>query len=160
MAEKFGDYLRQNLDSLGIVGGIPFRRELEHTKIYAEIEMVRFENIRVEYDIRDEDFMLPPLTLQPLVENAIRHGVRIREAGVVTVATRRVEGGHEITVRDNGTGFDVAEIDAADSSHIGIRNVRERIEGLCGGCLAVDSRIGAGTTVTITIPAREGGVSA
>lgn len=160
VAEKFGDYLRQNLDSLGIVGGIPFRRELEHTKIYAEIEMVRFENIRVEYDIRDEDFMLPPLTLQPLVENAIRHGVRIREAGVVWVATRRVEGGHEITVRDNGTGFDVAEIDAADSSHIGIRNVRERIEGLCGGSLAVDSRIGAGTTVTITIPDREGGVSA
>ena len=158
VAEKFGDYLRQNLDSLGIVGLIPFEKELEHTKVYAEIEMVRFDNIRVEYDIHDEDFSVPPLTLQPLVENAIRHGVRIRDGGVVRVSTRRVEGFHTITVWDNGTGFDIAQIDDADGSHIGIRNVRERIEGMCGGKLKVESTVGEGTTVTIEIPLQEKGV--
>ena len=158
VAEKFGEYLRQNLDSLGIVGLIPFRRELEHTRIYAEIEMVRFDNVRVEYDIGDEAFELPPLTLQPLVENAIRHGVRIREAGVVQVTTRRGKADYEITVRDNGVGFDVSGIDAADSSHIGIRNVRERIEKLCDGTLRIESRAGEGTTVTISLPMREGTV--
>ena len=155
VAEKFGDYLWQNLDSLNIVGLIPFQKELEHTKIYAEIEMVRFDTIRVEYDIRDDRFKLPPLTLQPLVENAIRHGVRIREEGIVRVSTRQAEACHEIVVWDNGTGFDVNKIDAAEGSHIGIRNVRERIEGMCGGTLKVESTIGEGTTVTMTIPIQE-----
>ena len=155
VAERFGDYLRQNLDSLGIAGLIPFEKELDHTRIYAEIEMVRFENIRLEYDIQDERFELPPLTLQPLVENAIRHGVRIREEGVVRVMSRRAGTCHEIQVRDNGAGFDVSRLDAADGSHIGLSNVRERLETMCGGTLTIDSTVGEGTTVTISIPIRK-----
>ena len=155
VVEKFGAYLRRNLDSLGISGLIPFRKELEHTKIYVEIEMVRFDNIRVRYDIGEDRFDVPPLTLQPLVENAIRHGVRIREAGIVEVATRRRDGRIEITVRDNGAGFDVGSIQPADGTHIGIQNVRERIERMCGGTLTVQSAPGEGTTVTIAIPARD-----
>ena len=93
VADKFGAYLRQNLNSLDMPGRIPFEKELQHTKLYAEIEMVRFDNIRVEYDIQDSDFTLPPLTLQPMVENAIRHGVRIRKDGMVRVLTQK-----------NGTG--------------------------------------------------------
>ncbi len=155
VAEKFGDYLRQNLDSLKIVGLIPFQKELEHTRIYAEIEKVRFDNVRVEYDIQDDCFDLPPLTIQPLVENAIRHGVRIRDEGVVRVSTRKTEADHEIVVWDNGTGFDISKIGAAEGTHIGIRNVRERIEGMCGGTLQVESILGEGTTVTITIPIQE-----
>lgn len=152
VAEEFGAYLRQNLDTLGIAGLIPFRKELEHTQIYAKIEMVRFENIRVQYDIRDDQFSLPPLTVQPLVENAIRHGVRIRQEGIVKVSTWRNEDAHVIEVRDNGTGFDVKKIEEADSSHIGIRNVRERVEKMCGGSLKVESRTDEGTTITILIP--------
>lgn len=155
VAEKFGDYLRQNLNSLNIVGLVPFQKELEHTRIYAEIEMVRFDNVRVEYDIQDDRFDLPPLTIQPLVENAIRHGVRIREEGIVRVSTWKDETYHEIVVWDNGTGFDISNIDTAEGSHIGIRNVRERIESMCGGTLEVESTIGEGTTVTITIPVAE-----
>ena len=155
VAEKFGDYLRQNLDSLSIVGLIPFEKELEHTRIYAEIEMVRFDNIRVAYDIQDDAFELPPLTIQPLVENAIRHGVRIREEGLVRVATWRGDGCHEIVVSDNGVGFDMEKAWSGDGSHIGIRNVQERIERMCGGAMKVESRIGEGTTVTIAIPVRE-----
>ncbi|MBQ8161215.1 MAG: histidine kinase [Clostridia bacterium] len=155
VAEKFGDYLRQNLDSLNIVGLIPFKKELEHTKIYAEIEMVRFENIRVEWDIQDDRFNLPPLTLQPLVENAIRHGVRIREEGIVRVSSHARDGAHEIEVWDNGKGFDVSRIRESDGSHIGLRNVEERIRTMCGGKLKIESTIGEGTRVTMTIPGRE-----
>lgn len=155
VAEKFGAYLRENLDSLNVNGCIPFEKELEHTRTYAEIEMVRFDNIRVAYDLQDLDFGVPPLSLQPLVENAIRHGVRIREEGIVRVSTRRTAEVHEIVVEDNGEGFDTKAIETADEKHIGIRNVRERIEKMCGGTLDINSKIGEGTTVTIRIPAKE-----
>lgn len=59
VAEKFGQYLRQNLDSLESEGLIPFDKEIEHTRVYADIEMVRFENVKVEYDIKDSSFCLP-----------------------------------------------------------------------------------------------------
>lgn len=155
---KFAKYLRQNIDSLNQSRRIPFEKEMEHTCIYADIEMIRFPNIRIEEDIRDRDFTLPALTVQPLVENAIRHGIRICEHGEVRIASCRTEDGHEITIRDNGKGFDPEKIGETDGTHIGIRNVRERIEKICGGSLHIESRIGEGTTVTIFIPA-EGGCS-
>lgn len=152
VATKLGVYLRQNLDSLGMTGQIPFLTELEHTKMYTDIEMVRFPHIRVEYDINDSDFSLPPLTIQPMVENAIRHGVRIRAEGIVRVITRQHSDCHEIVIQDNGLGFDAAQIENDGSNHIGIRNVRERLEAICRGSLTIDSHIGTGTTVTIRIP--------
>ena len=153
---KFSTYLRQSLNTLEFAGLTPFTRELEHTKTYAEIEMIRFPNIRVEYLVEDGDFSLPPLTIQPLVENAIRHGVRIREQGIVRVMSRRVKEGHEIVIWDNGVGFDVDAPQKKDETHVGLKNVRERIEGMCGGSMHVESRVGEGTTVTILIP-EEGG---
>lgn len=152
--EKFGTYLRQNIDSLGQTQLIPVLKELEHIRIYAEIEALRFPSVRVEFDTPELDFRIPALTVQPLVENAIRHGVRIRKEGVVTVRTRRVRDGYEIEVRDNGKGFDVAAAETAGPSHIGLRNVRERVEQMCGGTLTVDSEIDRGTTVTVRIPER------
>ena len=153
MIERLSAYLRQNLDSLGQPECIPFAKELEHTRIYTDIEQVRFDTIRVEYDVGDRDFSLPPLTLQPLVENAIRHGVRIREQGLVRIETRRSGAWHEIVIRDNGVGFDVNALETLDDDHIGIRNVRERLKKMCGGTLTIDSRIGEGTTAVIRIPA-------
>lgn len=155
VADKFGLYLRQNLDSLGQTGLIPFSKELEHTKLYADIEIIRFENVRVEYDIEDDGFSVPPLTLQPMVENAIRHGVRIREDGRVLVRTRKLNDMHEITVRDNGAGFDTSSLNEEDSGHIGINNVRERIESMCGGSFGIESVLGEGTIVTMLIPDKE-----
>ena len=152
---KFSVYLRQNLDSLEFTGMTSFEKELEHTRTYADIERVRFPNVRVEYAIEDADFSLPPLTVQPLVENAIRHGVRIREEGVVRVLARKAEGGHEVVISDNGVGFDAAEAERKDGTHIGLKNVRERIERMCGGSVTVLSRPGEGTTVTVFVPERE-----
>ena len=155
VADKFGAYLRRNLDTLDTTGLIPFDRELEHTQLYADIEMVRFENVRVEYEIEDRGFFVPPLTLQPMVENAIRHGVRSREKGIVRVHTFREAGNHVITVEDNGVGFDVNSMTDSPGSHIGVRNVRERIESMCGGSLSLESKIGEGTTVILRIPEGE-----
>ena len=152
VADKFGRYLRQNLDTLDATGLIAFDRELEHTRLYADIEMVRFENIQVSYDIRDREFSLPPLTIQPIVENAIRHGVRIRETGIVRVSTYCEPHFHVIVVEDNGIGFDTEGEVKSGGRHIGIRNVRERVESMCGGFLELESMIGEGTTVTIRIP--------
>ena len=152
IAAKFGVYLRQNLDSLGMTEMIPVQTELEHTQIYTDIEMVRFRNIKVEYDISDSDFSLPPLTIQPMVENAIRQGVRIRKEGIVRVIVKRDMNYHEIVIQDNGQGFDADKVETDGGNHIGIRNVRERIRSMCGGSLTIDSHIGTGTTVTIRIP--------
>ena len=115
--------------------------------------MLMFPYIHINYDISDEGFMLPALTVQPLVENAIRHGVRAREIGRIDITVRKGEDGHSIVITDNGLGFDPAAIDAAEGKHIGIRNVRERLEKQCGGTLTLDSRPGEGTTVTVFIPA-------
>ena len=151
--ERFSVYLRQNLDALDQAELIPLSRELEHTRIYLEIEARRFPNIRVNYDIQDQDCRLPALTIQPLVENAIRHGVRIRDDGVVNVRTRRAGDAHLIVIEDNGKGFDVNALKNDGGKHIGINNVKSRIEQMCGGTLSVDSRVGEGTTVTLRIPA-------
>ena len=150
--EDFSAYLRQNLESLGQSDLVPIAKELEYTRLYAEIEELRFPNVRVEYRIEDDCFELPALTLQPLVENAIRHGVRSRKEGVVTVSTSREGAFHVITVRDNGAGFDVKQQAAQDGSHIGIRNVKERVEQMCGGRMIVESEPGNGAGVTLLIP--------
>ena len=151
--EKFGSYLHKNIDSLSRPNLITIAEELEHTRIYSEIEMIRFPNIHVDYDIRDTDFDLPPLTIQPLVENAIRHGVRIRDYGQVTVSTDRTEQYHTIRIQDNGVGFDVDSIKEADITHIGLRNVKERLETMCEGSMMIYSKIEQGTTIVIRIPA-------
>ena len=154
---KFSSYLRQNLNTLEFPGMISFEKELEHTRSYADIEMVRFPNIRVEYAIEDSGFSVPPLTVQPIVENAIRHGVRIREEGIIRVSAYQTEEGHEILISDNGVGFDVQTLGQNEGTHIGLKNVQERIETMCGGSVKVESRIDEGTRVTIFIPESEAG---
>ena len=154
--DKFSRYLRQNLDTLDQNGLIPFSKELEHVKIYTEIEMLMFPYIHIQYDVEDDGFMLPTLTVQPLVENAIRHGVRAREVGKINITVRKNETGHIITIADNGLGFDPAIIDTAEGKHIGIRNVRERLEKQCEGWLKIESQPGEGTTVTLFIPGAAG----
>ena len=150
--EDFSAYLRQNLESLKSPELIPVTNELEHTRLYAEIEMLRFPNVRLEYCIEDRDFSIPPLTIQPLVENAIRHGVRSRADGLVTVSTLRVSGAHHVTVQDNGVGFDTGKQESIPDTHIGLRNVKERVEHMCGGTMMIHSEIGAGTCITLIIP--------
>ena len=150
--EGFSAYLRQNLESLSQADLIPITRELEHTRLYAEIEMLRFPNVRVEYQIEAERFDIPALTIQPLVENAIRHGVRGRNDGLVTVSTVRESDAHRITVQDNGVGFDPQKQRSTEGSHLGLQNVRDRLKKMCGGTMILQSERGKGTCVTLLIP--------
>ncbi len=152
--EEFAMYLRQNIHSLNQESLIPVKKEIEHTRVYSDIEQVRFPSIRIDYDIEDEDFMIPPLTIQPMVENAIRHGVRGNKHGWVSVNTYRDGDDHVISIRDNGTGFDVDEMIEAtkNGDHIGLRNVRDRVINMTGGTFSIESVIGEGTSITIKIP--------
>ena len=156
---KFSRYLRGNMDSLGTEGAIPFEEELKHTQIYLDLEKMRFEDkLDVRYDIRCTDFEIPPLSLQPIVENAVRHGVRGAEdgAGAVTIATREYPDRYEVSVTDDGPGFnpDIPP-QGARRPHIGIKNVRERLARMRGGTLDIASEIGRGTVATLTLPKPE-----
>ena len=157
ISEKFAIYLRQNINSLNQEDLIPFSKELEHTKVYTDIEAVRFPNISIVYQIEYEDFKVPGLSVQPLVENAIRHGVRIRDHGEIKVISRHDDenGCNVVIVEDNGKGFVVEEVLQADETHIGLRNVKERIEKMCHGTFLIDSKPNQGTVITMRIPDSE-----
>jgi len=151
----FSKYLRKNLDSISKEGLVSFKEELEHTKKYLSLEKFRFEeNLEVEYDIQDEFFSLPVLTLQPLVENAVRHGIRKSKSGKgkVIIQSKLTDTHHEVKVIDDGAGFDVSGIEDMDETHIGIRNVRKRLMLECGGQLVITSEEGYGTVCRILIP--------
>lgn len=152
---KFAKYLRGNMDSIEKAGPIPFREELEHTRLYLEIEQYRFsEALEVRYDIACDDFSLPALTVEPLAENAVRHGVRENPngRGTVTIATRETPNYYEISVTDDGPGFDPASVHDDGENHVGIANVRERLIQVCGGTLMFEPAPGGGTRAVIRIP--------
>lgn len=154
---KFSRYLRGNMDTLGNPDLIPFEKELEHTKLYLDLEKVRFEDsLNIEFDINETNFSVPALSLQPIAENAVRHGARGRRQSVgrVKISTHSTRSTWQIIVEDNGPGFDPKKVKINDEerSHIGITNVRERLHEMCDGDLLIDSEPGKGTKVTIVIP--------
>lgn len=150
----FSEYLRQNINSLDQKTSIPFTKELEHIRHYLAIEQVRFgELLHVIFDIQVESFALPVLSLQPIVENAVKHGVGMKEdGGTVIISSRESADYYEVTVSDDGIGFNNSELLLTDKKHIGIKLVKTRLEELVGGSMQIESRPGIGTTVTIFIP--------
>ena len=101
------------------------------------------------------NFALPPLTVEPLVENAVKHGVtKKRGGGVVTISTRKTDDGYVVTVADTGVGFDPQNYMADGKPHIGIRNVRERLQKMVGGSLSITSSH-EGTVAVVTVPGKE-----
>ena len=151
--DSFARYLRVNMNSLESRRLVPFSEELEHTRTYLNIEQLRFgEDLTVVYDIGCDDFRLPPLCVQPLAENAVKHGLQRTDGGVVTIRTRREGGAVHITVTDNGAGFAPDALREDDREHVGIENVRARLDAFCGGTLIVSSQPGEGTTAEIILP--------
>lgn len=150
---SFSEYLRGNMNSLGFKEPIQFTKELEHVKYYLTLELRRFrDRLRVSYDINATNFSLPALTLQPIVENAVRHGIQNqRQGGLVAISSREEPEGFVVTVTDTGAGFQIAEV----SEHgLGIANVKARLAAMCGGTLSIESAPGEGTTASIWIPKR------
>lgn len=149
----FTDYLRKNFNAVASDHTIPFSAELEHTRAYLAVEQATYdESLFVTYDTPHTMFRLPPLTLQPIVENAVKHG-RDPYAGPfhISIRTRKTETASEIAVTDDGRGFDP---DAGSEPGIALNNIRQRLELMCGGSMTITPNDGGGTVVTLTIPDR------
>ncbi len=147
----FTTYLRKNFTAIASTEPIPFSSELEHTRAYLAVEQAQYEDsLFVDYDTPHTFFRVPPLTLQPIVENAIKHG---RDPYVgpfhISIRTRKTTSGSEIVVADNGRGFGLAE---DGEPHIALMNIQQRLKIMCGGCMTITSGVGGGTVVTVMIP--------
>lgn len=147
-------YIRNNMEFSQLSGTIPLARELDHVEKYISIEHKRFgDRINLEFEIEEEDFSLPPLTIQPLVENAVKHGIsKKRSGGTVTVRTWKEADKIRIQVSDDGIGFDPSAGFSTDRMHFGMQIVRERLEQKCNGTMTIKSAPGEGTTIDLAIP--------
>ena len=145
------------MNSLKEQAPVPFESELRHLETYLSLEKMRFgDELNIEYDIEATDFLIPSLTVQPLVENAVKHGVGMKEdGGTVTITTKEFDDRYEVIVSDDGVGFDTAKKTNDGRTHIGMENVRNRLKTMCNAVLNIESTVGKGTVATITIPKEE-----
>lgn len=151
----FARYLRNNIDIMEDDKSIPFSAEIRQIEDYVMLEQIRFgDKIEFYTDIETDRFLIPPLILQPIIENAIKHGVSKKLTnGNIILRAREENGNIIITVEDDGVGFDMEELKKEKS--VGLRNIRFRLAQLAGGTMDIVSEIGVGTTVTITMPKKE-----
>ena len=147
----FTEYLRKNFSAIASENTIPFADELKHTQTYLAVEQAQHEdNLFIEFDTPHTRFRVPPLTLQPLVENAIKHGMDIEGDPLhIYVKTRLTDNGSEIIVENDGHGFNPAD---DNEPHIALNNIRQRLKMMCKGTLTISPRDGGGTVVTVFIP--------
>jgi two-component system, LytTR family, sensor histidine kinase LytS len=171
---KLADFFRKNINPGD--RNVALSTEIKHCKDYLGIEKARFEDrISVSYEV-DSDVMecrIPPLTLQPLVENALRHGILPKEeGGKIVIGAHRLNGSVKIFVQDDGVGMDSGKLsaifhentdsnrasdsvdDPLDGSGIAVKNVQMRLNAIYGSDhgLTIESKPGAGTTVSFSIP--------
>ncbi len=157
MIVRLSELLRRTLDR-GDMQEVPLREEIEFLKSYLEIEQMRFpDRLTVTFDIepKTNELLVPHLILQPLVENALRHGILPREeAGRVAISARLVDGQHvELKVRDDGMGLPASDA-APEREGIGLKNVRSRLAQLYGSAqeFEIGNVAGGGVEVRIRVP--------
>ena len=155
MLKEFSEFLHGNMNSLKTREPISFERELNHAMNYLHLEQERLrERLQVVCKIQTYDFYIPPLTLQPLVENAVQHGLFNKdEGGTIVISTFETEKYAVVTVADNGVGMEKAKQYPHYGQHscIGIHNVRSRLKEMVNGQMEIESS-DQGTIVTIRIP--------
>ncbi len=154
----FTTYLRDNFSASAKQDMIPFTKELEHTRAYLEVVKARYEDqLSVEFDTDYTDFRVPPLTLEPIAENAVKHGLD-PELSPLQLSIQTVEApeGARIIVKDNGPGFSEEQEEDDGREHVGLQNVRARLHALCGGSLEITENPGGGLIVTLLVPQRSG----
>ena len=148
---NFNNYLQANFTAVAATEPIAFVAELEHTRAYLNVQKALYvSKLTVEYDTDYITFRLPPLTLQPIVENSVKHGIgQTHRPERIFICSRAVDGGAEIVVEDDGASCEPSPDGAA---HVGLGNVRERLALMCGGTLEISPRAGGGPLVRIMIP--------
>lgn len=140
--DHLAGYLRGNIDAFEEEGLIPFDTEMNHIRQYIALEQADpSRRFHFDYELDVRDFSIPPLTVQPIVENAVKHGALIHHdgSGKVVLTTEEIGELIRITVTDNGTGMNPGLGDAKKKGRIGIENTRKRIETLCNGSLTITS---------------------
>lgn len=176
MVYNFSNYLRANVDNLTNLKGILLSAEIEHIKNYVNIEQIRFgDRLNVEYDIKEMDFIVPPLAIQPLVENAIKHGVcKKADGGTVWIRSYKDGKDYIVEVQDDGVGippdrlqsvlygdassahdgYDVSLTGNASERHqsTGMRNIILRLKEMCNADLEITSKEGEGTLMKVVFP--------
>lgn len=150
--DAFTEYLRANLNALSKTDLIPFKEELKHIETFVSLEKMRFEDrLNVVYDIKTTDFLVPPLSIQPIVENAVKHGVLKKiKGGTVILKTYKNENAYIVEIEDDGVGFDMKELEKDGKVHVGLNNVKHRLVTMCNGDLEIHSVVNQGTTMKIT----------
>lgn len=154
MTTNFTKYLRANINTINSEEQIPFSKELEHIKAYVEIEKKRFNNrVFVEYKIEKDDFLIPPLTVEPLVENAIKHGICKRlKGGTVKISAFENDKNILITVEDDGVGFDTEMLKSqTKKDSVGLKNIEFRLREIAQAELLIESEPEKGSKVSILI---------
>jgi LytS/YehU family sensor histidine kinase len=152
---EFTTYLDRHMDALTVDTPIPFADEIKQTEEYLSLQKLRFGgSLKVVYHLKNIYFSIPTLTLQPLVENAVAHGIRESErgTGIVSIWSKRCADHFEVTVEDDGAGFDVSTLSDDGDSHSTLNNVRKRLKSISGGDLKIESEPGKGTKATIILP--------
>ena len=152
LVHNFAKYLRGNFGELDNPKPILMSQEMEHVHHYISIENVRFPDMTFSFEMNSGDFHIPALTIQPIVENAIKHGLmKLEKGGTIRVVSYETKENHCVLVEDNGAGFDTNVL-LDERKHVGIRNIRERLNVMVKGTLEIESTVGVGTKVLITIP--------
>lgn len=152
LVHNFAKYLRGNFRELDNPRPILMSQEMEHVHHYINIENVRFPDMTFSFEMDSVDFHIPALTIQPIVENAIKHGLmKLPKGGTIRVVSYETDTHYCVSVEDDGAGFDTSEL-LDERKHVGIRNIRERLKAMVDGTLEIESKVGTGTKVLITIP--------
>ena len=152
LVHNFAKYLRGNFGELDNHKPILMSQEMEHVRHYISIENVRFPDMTFSFEKNSEDFHIPALTIQPIVENAIKHGLmKLSKGGTIRVVSYETDSHYCVSVEDDGVGFDT-DVLLDERKYVGIRNIRGRLKVMVNGTLEIKSRDGVGTTVLIKIP--------
>ena len=152
LVHNFAKYLRGNFGELDNPKPILMSQEMEHVRYYVSIETVRFPDMTFLFEMNAGDFHIPALTIQPIVENAIKHGLmKLSKGGTIRVVSYETDSHYCVSVEDDGVGFDT-DVLLDERKHVGIRNIRGRLKAMVNGTLEIHSTEGVGTTVLIRVP--------
>ena len=155
LVHDFAKYLRGNFGELDNPTPILMSQEMDHVHHYVSIENVRFPDMTFLFEMNSDDFRIPALTIQPIVENAIKHGLmKLPNGGTIRVVSYETETDYCVKVEDDGVGFDTNLL-IDERKHVGLRNIRERLKAMVNGTIEIESTVGEGTTVHIKIPKEE-----
>lgn len=156
------NYMRHSFDFKNLDRYVAFEEEIEFIQAYVRIEQARFKDrLNVIYEIDNiEGLRLPPLLLQPLVENAIRHGIRKSETGqTVVIRVKNIHEHYLIEIEDDGAGMAPEQLErilqGQGSDGVGLANIQKRLKMLYGTQLLIKSRQRIGTKITMTLPKKK-----